>query len=163
MGGLYSTESGMSMPNVAGRMHWQRTADSRASMAALSPDPASAHPVDALMPLTRDFIATHNEPRLPSLTDDFAALGRRLERRGVDIERLVDRAVEVGDRVLVGIGPVRHLAEAPERPGVAVELDGDRVHAVVKGTALNHGGHTSGYTVPDPAAQAEVISRKLAR
>ncbi|WP_345629196.1 SDR family NAD(P)-dependent oxidoreductase [Streptomyces thinghirensis] len=41
--------------------------------------------------------------------------------------------------------------------------DGDRIHAVVKGTALNHGGRTHGFSVPNPAAQGDVISRALAR
>ncbi|MFF8597100.1 SDR family NAD(P)-dependent oxidoreductase [Streptomyces sp. NPDC015220] len=39
--------------------------------------------------------------------------------------------------------------------------DGDRILGVVKGSAVNHGGRTNGYTVPDPAAQAEVIRRAL--
>nr|ASA76644.1 polyketide synthase [Pyxidicoccus sp. MCy9557] len=41
--------------------------------------------------------------------------------------------------------------------------DGDRVYAVVKGSALNHGGRTNGYTVPSPHAQGEVISEALRR
>ena len=41
--------------------------------------------------------------------------------------------------------------------------DGDHVYGVVKGTAVNHGGHTSGYTVPDPAAQAAVITKAMQR
>ncbi|MFC5288227.1 amino acid adenylation domain-containing protein [Actinokineospora guangxiensis] len=40
--------------------------------------------------------------------------------------------------------------------------DGDRVHAVVKGTAVNHGGRTSGLTVPSSAAQQSVISSAIA-
>ncbi len=41
--------------------------------------------------------------------------------------------------------------------------DGDTIHAVIKGSALNAGGRTHGYTVPSPAAQAEVVSSALAR
>lgn len=41
--------------------------------------------------------------------------------------------------------------------------DGDRIYGIIKGTALNSGGKTSGYTVPNPAAQAEVISHALKR
>ena len=44
------------------------------------------------MTLTPDFIATHNQSRLAALNQDFEALARRLERRGVDIEHLVERA-----------------------------------------------------------------------
>lgn len=35
--------------------------------------------------------------------------------------------------------------------------DGDRVHGVVLATAVNHGGRTHGFTVPNPAAQARLI------
>ncbi|QGZ37638.1 polyketide synthase PksN [Pseudoduganella flava] len=35
--------------------------------------------------------------------------------------------------------------------------DGDQVYAVIKGSAINHGGKTNGYTVPNPLAQAELI------
>ncbi|MDJ0380480.1 SDR family NAD(P)-dependent oxidoreductase [Streptomyces sp. G-G2] len=35
--------------------------------------------------------------------------------------------------------------------------DGDHVHAVIRGTALNHGGHTGGFSVPDPASQAALV------
>jgi len=37
--------------------------------------------------------------------------------------------------------------------------DGDRIYGVIKGASINHGGRTHGYTVPNPNAQAEVISR----
>lgn len=40
--------------------------------------------------------------------------------------------------------------------------DGDHIYGVIKGTALNHGGKTNGYTVPNPAAQACVIGRAIA-
>ncbi len=42
----------------------------------------------------------------------------------------------------------------------AVE-DGDNIYAVIKGTAVNHGGKTNGYTVPNPQAQSEVIRAAL--
>ncbi len=41
--------------------------------------------------------------------------------------------------------------------------DGDTIHAVIKASALNAGGRTHGYTVPNPAAQAAVVSAALAR
>lgn len=37
------------------------------------------------------------------------------------------------------------------------EEDGDQIYGVIKGSAINHGGRTNGYTVPDPNAQAEVV------
>ncbi|MDJ1631801.1 polyketide synthase [Bacillus velezensis] len=39
--------------------------------------------------------------------------------------------------------------------------DNDTVYAVIKGTAINHGGKTNGYTVPNPAAQADLIQGAL--
>ncbi|MDC0707423.1 amino acid adenylation domain-containing protein [Stigmatella sp. ncwal1] len=41
--------------------------------------------------------------------------------------------------------------------------DGDYIHAVIKGSAINHGGRVNGYTVPNPNAQADVIARALTR
>ena len=41
--------------------------------------------------------------------------------------------------------------------------DHDHIYAVIKGSALNHGGKTSGYTVPNPAAQSVVIKDALNR
>lgn len=35
--------------------------------------------------------------------------------------------------------------------------DGDHIYGVIKGTAVNHGGHVSSLTVPNPNAQADVI------
>jgi thioester reductase-like protein len=39
--------------------------------------------------------------------------------------------------------------------------DGDTIHGIIRGTAVNHGGRAAGYTVPHPIAQAEVIRRAL--
>ncbi|TMU98191.1 SDR family NAD(P)-dependent oxidoreductase [Streptomyces sp. DASNCL29] len=41
--------------------------------------------------------------------------------------------------------------------------DGDQVLAVIRGTSVNHGGRTHGYTVPNPVAQAELIRDALDR
>jgi polyketide synthase PksN len=40
-------------------------------------------------------------------------------------------------------------------------VDGDHIYGIIKATALNHGGKTNGYTVPNPNAQAGVIGRAL--
>ncbi|MDP4181451.1 MAG: SDR family NAD(P)-dependent oxidoreductase [Bacillota bacterium] len=39
--------------------------------------------------------------------------------------------------------------------------DGDRIYAVVKGSGINHGGKTNGYTVPNPNEQESLITRVL--
>jgi len=48
------------------------------------------------------------------------------------------------------------------KPLRAAQADGDRIHGVVRGTAVNHGGRTNGLTVPHSAAQQEVITDALA-
>jgi len=39
--------------------------------------------------------------------------------------------------------------------------DGDQIYGIVKASAINHGGKTNGYTVPNPHGQAAVIARSL--
>ncbi|QII39187.1 SDR family NAD(P)-dependent oxidoreductase [Rouxiella badensis] len=41
--------------------------------------------------------------------------------------------------------------------------DGDQIYGVIKATAINHGGKTSGFTVPNQAAQSNVISNAFER
>ncbi|MEU7305621.1 SDR family NAD(P)-dependent oxidoreductase, partial [Streptomyces sp. NPDC007206] len=43
------------------------------------------------------------------------------------------------------------------RPLADAVADGDRILGVIRGTAVNHGGRTHGFTVPNPHAQAAVI------
>ncbi|MEH2062924.1 MAG: SDR family NAD(P)-dependent oxidoreductase [Nostoc sp.] len=38
---------------------------------------------------------------------------------------------------------------------------GDHIYAVIRGSHVNHGGKTNGYTVPNPTAQADLISQTL--
>lgn len=56
-----------------------------------------------------------------------------------------------------GVGAVvlKRLSEAVR--------DGDTIHAVIKSTMVNHGGRTSGYMVPNPRAQQELVEQALAR
>ncbi|WP_432954400.1 SDR family NAD(P)-dependent oxidoreductase [Micromonospora haikouensis] len=49
------------------------------------------------------------------------------------------------------------------RPLSAALADGDPVHAVVLGSAVNHTGRTASLTAPEPAAQAEVVRDALRR
>ena len=39
--------------------------------------------------------------------------------------------------------------------------DHDHIYAIIRGTSVNHGGKTNGYTVPNPVAQGEVIRATL--
>lgn len=47
------------------------------------------------------------------------------------------------------------------KPLAAAERDGDRIYGVIKGSAINHGGRTNGFSVPNPAAQRRVVERAL--
>lgn len=64
---------------------------------------------------------------------------------------------EGGDGYVPGEGVGSILLKSLDR---AIE-DGDYIYGVVKATALNHGGKTNGYTVPNPNAQTEVIKEAL--
>ncbi|EGD45644.1 6-deoxyerythronolide-B synthase, partial [Ruminiclostridium papyrosolvens DSM 2782] len=39
--------------------------------------------------------------------------------------------------------------------------DEDHIYAIIRGTSINHGGKTNGYTVPNPTAQGELIRTAL--
>ncbi len=60
---------------------------------------------------------------------------------------------EGGDGYVPGEG-VGAVILKPLEKAVA---DGDNIYAVIKGIATNHGGKTNGYSVPNPAAQGELI------
>ena len=49
------------------------------------------------------------------------------------------------------------------KPLARARADGDRIHAVIRASSINHGGRTSGFTVPNPVAQGELIADALAR
>lgn len=54
-----------------------------------------------------------------------------------------------------GVGAVvlKRLSEARQ--------DGNHIYGVIKGSAVNHGGKTNGYTVPNPQAQSSVVNLAL--
>ncbi len=56
-----------------------------------------------------------------------------------------------------GVGSIflKPLAEAID--------DNDQIYAVINGSAVNHGGKTHGYSVPNPNAQAALIEKTLER
>jgi polyketide synthase PksN len=49
------------------------------------------------------------------------------------------------------------------KPLAQALADHDQIYGVIRGAASNHGGRTSGYTVPNPKAQAELIGIALRR
>ncbi|MBW4478213.1 MAG: SDR family NAD(P)-dependent oxidoreductase [Tolypothrix brevis GSE-NOS-MK-07-07A] len=56
-----------------------------------------------------------------------------------------------------GVGAVilKSLAKAKQ--------DGDAIYGIIKGSMINAGGKTNGYTVPNPIAQSQLIQEALAR
>jgi 3-oxoacyl-(acyl-carrier-protein) synthase len=66
---------------------------------------------------------------------------------------------ESGDGLVPGEG----VAAVLLRPLDRALADGDRVLAVLAGSAVNHGGRTSGYSVPNPVAQSRLVSAALFR
>ncbi len=49
------------------------------------------------------------------------------------------------------------------KPLSAAIADGDSIYGVIRGTAINSGGRTGGYTVPSPKAQAKLVSKAIER
>src|SRR3546814_16733709 len=41
--------------------------------------------------------------------------------------------------------------------------DDDHIYGVIKASSINHGGKTSGYTVPNPTAQAKSEARRVGK
>ncbi|MGJ5950166.1 amino acid adenylation domain-containing protein [Streptomyces neyagawaensis] len=61
-----------------------------------------------------------------------------------------------------GFVPGEGVVAVVVKPLAAALRDGDRVRGVIRGTAVNHGGRTSGLTVPSGAGQQEVVAAALA-
>jgi acyl transferase domain-containing protein/acyl carrier protein/short-subunit dehydrogenase/ubiquinone/menaquinone biosynthesis C-methylase UbiE len=61
-----------------------------------------------------------------------------------------------------GYVPGEGVAIAILKPLAAALAAGDPIHGVIRGSAVNHGGRTNGYTVPSPASQAGAIRAALA-
>ncbi|MFD2408148.1 SDR family NAD(P)-dependent oxidoreductase [Azorhizophilus paspali] len=49
------------------------------------------------------------------------------------------------------------------KPLAQAETDGDQIYGVIKGSMINAGGKTNGYTVPNPLAQSRLVVDSLAR
>ncbi|GAA2489946.1 SDR family NAD(P)-dependent oxidoreductase [Streptomyces longisporus] len=62
-----------------------------------------------------------------------------------------------------GYAPGEGVGAILLKPLARAIADGDRIYGVIKGTAANHRGRTSGYSVPEPVGQAEVIGEALRR
>ncbi|MFG2680590.1 SDR family NAD(P)-dependent oxidoreductase [Streptomyces sp. NPDC048392] len=61
-----------------------------------------------------------------------------------------------------GFVPAEAVGVLVLKPLARALADGDRVRAVIRGTAVVHAGRTNGYIVPSPVAQGEVVRDALA-
>ncbi|MER5558822.1 beta-ketoacyl synthase N-terminal-like domain-containing protein [Streptomyces sp. NPDC002506] len=61
-----------------------------------------------------------------------------------------------------GFVPAEGVGSLVLKPLDRALADGDRVRAVIRGTAVVHAGRTNGYIVPSPVAQSEVVRDALA-
>ncbi len=66
---------------------------------------------------------------------------------------------EGGDGYVPGEGVVALLL----KPLAKALADGDHVYGVIRGSATNHGGKVTGYTVPNPQAHTELVRSALRR
>ncbi|HBV96367.1 MAG TPA: polyketide synthase, partial [Desulfotomaculum sp.] len=60
-----------------------------------------------------------------------------------------------------GIVPGEGVGAVLLKPLPKAVRDGDHIYGVIKGTSVNHGGKTNGYTVPNPVAQSNLILEAL--
>lgn len=61
-----------------------------------------------------------------------------------------------------GYVPAEGVGAVLLKPLALAVADGDRIYGVIRGSAVNHGGRSNGYSVPDPNAQAALITDALA-
>ncbi|HDR9511781.1 TPA: SDR family NAD(P)-dependent oxidoreductase, partial [Burkholderia cepacia] len=60
-----------------------------------------------------------------------------------------------------GFVPSEGVGAVVLKPLAHAIVDGDHIYGVIKGSVVNHGGKTNGYTVPNPNAHAELIGHAL--
>ena len=92
------------------------------------------------------------------------------------VTKLTDYATVVLTVLAARQGQVLSAAELAEHSGLEqptvskllkplaqARRDRDNIYAVIKGSAISHGGRNSGYAVPNSRAQSDVISAALKR
>ncbi|MCV2458432.1 phosphopantetheine-binding protein [Streptomyces sp. ICN988] len=72
-----------------------------------------------------------------------------------------DGSCKVFDAAADGYIPGEGVGAVLLKPLSAALTDGDRVWGVIKGSALNTAGRTSGFTVPDPTVQSDLVTAAL--
>ncbi|MFJ3789439.1 beta-ketoacyl synthase N-terminal-like domain-containing protein [Kitasatospora sp. NPDC090091] len=74
-----------------------------------------------------------------------------------------DEACKVFDAAADGFVPGEGVGAVLLKPLTAAVADGDHIWGVIKGSALNTAGRTSGYTVPNPARQSDLVTAAAER
>lgn len=93
----------------------------------------------------------------------IAAPNPQLAAMAVDGGLARDGRSKPFDEAADGFGLGEGVAVVVLKPLAAAERDGDRIHAVIRGTAVNHDGASGGFTVPSGPAQSAVIETALRR
>src|SRR3954454_6619464 len=70
--------------------------------------PASRGNAHMTFAVTPEFIAEHDRRHEAALAEDYAAIGRQLQRRGIDIEKMTARAASFAVAVPTWCGHGRH-------------------------------------------------------
>ncbi|MFD7453048.1 amino acid adenylation domain-containing protein [Kitasatospora sp. NPDC059827] len=70
-------------------------------------------------------------------------------------------AIRPFDAAADGFVPGEGVVSVVLKPLTAALRDGDRIRGVIRGSAVNHGGRTSGLTVPSSGAQEDVVLAAL--
>ena len=83
----------------------------------------------------------------------------RLDQLGMLGSGPVSKSLGDGDGLVPGEG----VGAVVLKPLALAVQDGDIINGVIKGSAINHGGRTSGFMVPSPNAQAALITSVLER
>lgn len=60
-----------------------------------------------------------------------------------------------------GMTPGEGVGAVLLKPMARALRDGDRIYGVIRGSASNHGGNANGFTVPNPAAQRDLVLQAL--
>ncbi len=60
-----------------------------------------------------------------------------------------------------GFVPGEGVGIAVLKPLSAAIRDGNHIYGIIKSSAVNHGGRTSGYTVPNPNAQRDLVAKAI--
>ena len=60
-----------------------------------------------------------------------------------------------------GLVPAEGVGVVVIKPFRLAVRDHDFIHGIIKGTSINHGGKTNGYTIPNPVAQGNLIAKTI--